>query len=59
MDKKTQTKIENLEECLAGFMLVGALNGIYIDPELTDWAQEQLKNKKRTPVQVWQEIYKK
>lgn len=54
-----RNKISLLEECLSGFMLSGAINGMYISPEMATWAQRKLLAKTRTPVQVWQEIIKK
>jgi|FAXJ01.1.fsa_nt_gi hypothetical protein len=49
-------RIADLEECLAGFMLVAATNGAYIDDEMAEWAKSKLKGKLRTPVQAWREI---
>lgn len=49
-------RIEDLEECLAGFMLTGAANGMFIDTEMANWCRARLLGKQRTPVQVWREI---
>ena len=49
-------RIADREECLAGFMLVAATNGAYLDDEMAEWAKSKLKGKTRTPVQVWREI---
>ena len=57
MKKKTdKQKIADLEECLAGFMGVGAMNGMYLSPEMVEWCQLKLRGATRTPVQVWREI---
>jgi hypothetical protein len=49
-------QIADLEECLAGFMVIAALNGAYLSDELGEWASSKLKGKHRTPVQVWKSI---
>lgn len=56
LDRETAAHIDNLEECLAGFMLTAAMNGVYIDQEMQEWAMKRLVSKQRTPVQVWHEV---
>ncbi len=54
----TQFKqISDMEECLAGFMICGALNGMYLTPEMEEWCTKVLTGKKRTPAQIWQELF--
>lgn len=49
---------EDLEECLAGFMITSAINGAYLGDDMKEWARKKLEGKQRTPVEVWMEIAK-
>lgn len=49
----------DLEECLAGFMLVARMNGAYLDDEMIEWCRTKLEGKQRTPVEVWRTIARK
>ncbi len=55
LTEKTK-RIADLEECLAGFMVCGQMNGMYLTEEMQEWCKKQLVGKKRTPVQIWREI---
>lgn len=54
MDKDKQ--IADLKECLAGFMVVCKLNGVFITDEMLNWCSNELKGKQRTPATVWNDI---
>ena len=50
-------QIAEIEECLAGMMICGALNGMYLSPEMEAWCTKVLGGKKRTPAQIWLELF--
>ncbi len=56
MESKSK-RIADLEECLAGFMLCGAMNGMYISPEMETWCKKMLKGRTRTPAQIWRDLF--
>lgn len=51
--------VDDMEKCLAGMMLCGALNGVYLTEDMTDWGKSVLKNEKRTPAQLWNLLFSK
>lgn len=52
----TNLLVADLKEALAGFMAVGANNGMYLDDEMQAWVKKQLFHKPRTPAQVFRAI---
>ncbi len=54
---KLEKRIDDLEECLAGFMAVVGLNGVYLPDEMINWIDQKLKGSKaRTQSQFWREL---
>jgi len=47
---------DDLEECLAGFIMVAGINGAYLPEDVKEWAKKKLEGKQRTPAQVWNDL---
>jgi len=50
--------ISELEKCLACFMLVAKIRGVFLDDSMCEWAVDKLKGGTRTPVEVFRSISK-
>lgn len=49
--------VEDLQECLAGFMALAAINGAYMLDEAFEWFSSKLRGKERSPMMIWRGMF--